>query len=90
MFWEGFFYIGFYIFFIMVLIPYLPKSLSFNRYYPVAMVTFGLPGILCGILTYRIVKNMPEWVKITIMGGIFLTIIFYLVTHFDRFTIHAH
>jgi len=90
MFWEGFFYLSFFIFANIVLIPYTPKKLSFlsfNGYYPLAMITYGLGGLFAGMLVFRLVKNAPSWVKFTIVAVIYATILYYLVDNIERFMI---
>jgi branched-subunit amino acid ABC-type transport system permease component len=87
MFWEGFFYLTFFIFANIVLIPYTPKSWSFGRYYPVAMIIYGAAGLAAGMIAYRLLKNAPNWVKATIVSILYAIIIFYLVDNIERFTI---
>lgn len=87
--WEGFIYLAFFTFFCIYLIPNTPKAWSFDRYYPVAMITYGLAGMLTGRVVYVITRKTPWWVKTAIVGVLYAFVIYYLVTHVDRFSIHA-
>ena len=89
MFWEGFFYLSFFIFTNIVLIPYTPKSWSFGRYYPIALITYGAVGVVAGLITFRIVKNAPNWVKFGIMAILYIIMLAYLLTNVHRFTTPA-
>ncbi len=90
MFWEGFYYLSFFIFFNIVLIPYTPKSWSFDRYYPIALITYGFAGVLCGIFAFRLVKNAPGWLKFAIMAVLYGIMLFYLFDNVHRFTAPVH
>jgi len=87
MFWQGFFYLSFFIFANIVLIPYTPKSWSFGRYYPVAMIFYGGAGLLLGMIAYRLLKDAPGWVKTVIVTTLYAIILYYLMDNIERFTI---
>lgn len=87
MFWEGFYFLSFFIFFNIVLIPYAPKSLTFNQYYPIAMIIFGGAGLITGRVCYLIMKNWPQWTKFSLHVVLYGIILFYLVENIQKFTI---
>ena len=87
MFWEGFFYLTFFIFANIVLIPYTPKSWSFGRFYPIAMITYGLAGLLTGMIMFRLLKNAPNWLKFAVVAVLYAIILYYLVDNIERFMI---
>ncbi len=87
LFWEGFYFLTFFIFFNIVLIPYAPKSLTFDQYYPVAMIFFGGTGLLVGRGCYLVMKNWPEWTKFTLHAVLYLIILYYLIDNIEKFTI---
>jgi hypothetical protein len=90
MFWGGFFYLTFFIFFNIVLIPYTPKKLSFltfDGYYPVAMIIYGLAGLFTGMLMFKLLKNAPNWVKLALVSVLYAIILYYLVDNIERFQI---
>lgn len=90
MLWEGFFYLAFFIFFCIYLIPNTPKSWSFDRYYPVAMLSYGTVGVLTGRLAYVVTRRMPAWFKIAIMVVLYTLVVYYLITHYEKFAIPTH
>lgn len=87
MFWEGFYYLSFFVFFIIVLIPYAPKSITFDQYYPIAMIPFGIAGFLCGAITFRILKNTSSKVKFAVMAILYAVLIYYLLTNIQNFSV---
>jgi len=89
MLWEGFFYLAFFIFFCIFLIPNTPKAWSFDRYYPIAMITYGTAGIFTGRVAYLITRKMPGWVKTGIMVVLYTLVIYYLVSHYEKFSLAA-
>lgn len=89
MFWEGFYYLTFFVFFCIVLIPYTPKALSFDRYYPLALITYGLVGLICGVIAYKILKNAPSWLKFAVVAVLYIVMIYYLIDNMHHFAIGA-
>lgn len=89
MFWEGFYYLSFFVFFCIVLIPYTPKALSFDRYYPLALITYGLAGLICGAVAFRILKNAPPWMKFSVVAILYIILIYYLIDNMHHFAIGA-
>lgn len=87
MFWEGFYLVSFFIFFIIVLIPAAPKSVTFDRNYDISMITFGLAGLAIGRLAFLVMRNWPEWIKFVLHVGIYGSIMWYLIQNVDKFTI---
>lgn len=87
MFWEGFYLISFFIFFIIVLVPAAPKSLTFDQNYDVSMITFGLAGLGIGRLSFLIMRYWPQWTKFVLHVGIYGAILWYLVENVNKFTI---
>lgn len=87
LFWEGFYFLSFFIFFNIVLIPCAPKALTFNQYYPVAMILFGGAGLLTGRGCYLIMKNWPQWTKFTLHAALYIIILIYLINNIEKFTI---
>lgn len=87
MFWEGFYFLSFFIFFNIVLIPYAPKSLTLNEYYPVAMIFFGLAGLGTGRIAYLIMKNWPQWTKFMLHVVLYGIILLYLIDNIEKFTV---
>lgn len=87
LFWEGFYFLSFFIFFNVVLIPYAPKSLTLNQYYPVAMLFFGGTGLLVGRGAYLLMKRWPEWTKFLLHCVIYGIILVYLVANIQKFTV---
>jgi hypothetical protein len=87
MFWEGFYLVSFFIFFIIVGIPAAPKSVTFDGNYDISMITFGLAGLAIGRLSFLIMRNWPEWIKFALHVGIYGSILWYLVNNIDKFTI---
>lgn len=89
MLWEGYIYLAFFVFFCIFLIPNTPKSWSFDRYYPIALITYGAVGIFTGRVAYLITRNMPGWVKAAMVGVLYSLVIYYLVTHIEKFSVHV-
>jgi hypothetical protein len=85
--WEGLYYLSFFIFSTLVVIPNLGKSLTFGYYLPIAMVIYGTAGTFVGILVYRLVKNQALWIKWSFIVIIYVLVLYQLLTHVDRFTI---
>lgn len=86
MFWEGYFYLAFFILFNVVVIPNMPKQYTFDRNYPIAMLFYGFAGVLTGIFIFRIVRKMPGYVKFAIIALVYLCIILFLFTHVQNFS----
>jgi len=89
MFWEGFFYLSFFVFFCIVLIPYTPKALSFDRYYPLALITYGIVGLISGAIAYKLLKNAASWVKFVVMAILYIVMIYYLIDNMHHFAMGA-
>ncbi len=87
MFWEGFYYLSFFTFFIIFLIPYAPEKITFDDNYKIAMIPFGLAGVLTGRIAYLLTRNMPSWVKVTLMAVVYACLLYYLFTNTSRFTV---
>lgn len=85
MFWEGFIYLSFFVFFCIVLIPYTPKSLSFDRYYPLALITYGVVGLICGVFAYKLLKNAASWMKFAVVAVLYAIMIYYLIDNMHHF-----
>lgn len=85
--WDGLYYLSFYIFFILFVIPNLPKSLTLNGYYPIAMVIYGTIGVFTGIGVYRLVRNASEKLKWVILIVLYILVVYQLLTHVDRFMV---
>ncbi len=85
MFWEGFYYLTFFVFFCIVLIPYTPKALSFDRYYPLALITYGIVGLIFGAIAFKFLKNAPSWLKFTVVAILYAILIYYLVDNMHQF-----
>lgn len=89
MFWQGFYYLSFFVFFCIVLIPNTPKSLSFDRYYPLALISYGLVGLACGMLAYRIMRNTAAWMKFAVVAILYIFLLYYLIDNLHKFAIGA-
>jgi len=87
MLWEGYMYLAFFVFFCIYLIPNTPRSWSFGRYYPIAMITYGAAGVLVGRIAYIVTRKMPWWVKTAIVGILYALVIYYLLTHVHKFSV---
>jgi uncharacterized membrane protein len=87
MFWEGFYYLSFFIFFIIFLIPYAPKTITFDGNYKIAMIPFGIAGVLTGRVAFLLTRNMPSWVKVALMAVVYACLLYYLFTNVGRFTV---
>ncbi len=85
--WDGMYYLSFFIFFILVVIPNLPKALTLNAYYPIAMVIYGALGVFIGIGVYNVIRKAPDAVKWSILIVLYAAVLFQLLTHVDRFMV---
>lgn len=85
--WEGMYYLSFFIFATLVVIPNLGKDLTFGYYYPIAMIIYGAVGVFIGIGVYRLVRNTPLIIRWGIIIAIYVLVFYQLITHVDRFTI---
>lgn len=87
LFWEGFFYLSFFVFFDIVVIPYAPKSITFDQYYPLAMVIVGGAGLFVGMLAFRVMKNWPNFIKAGLFVVMYGIILWYLIENINKFTV---
>ena len=87
LFWEGFFYLSFFVFFDIVVIPYAPKSITFDQYYPLAMILVGGAGQFIGMLAFRIMKNWPSIIKFALFVVMYGIILWYLIENIQKFTV---
>jgi hypothetical protein len=85
--WEGLYYLTFFIFATLFVIPNLGKTLTFGYYFPVAMLIYGTAGTFVGIWVFALVRNRPVWLKTSILVLLLGLVMFQLVTHIDRFSI---
>ena len=85
--WEGLYYLSFFIFFILVVIPRLPAALTLNAYYPIAMAVYGTIGVFTGIGVYRLVRNASDTLKWSIITVIYIAVVYQLLTHVERFMV---
>ncbi|MBK6731149.1 MAG: hypothetical protein IPG60_09325 [Bacteroidetes bacterium] len=77
----------FFYFFILVVIPNLPKSLTLNGYYPIAMVIYGTIGVFTGIGVFRLVRNASDKIKWVIIIVLYVLVVYQLLSHVDRFMV---
>ncbi|HAE13733.1 MAG: hypothetical protein H6548_10260 [Chitinophagales bacterium] len=85
--WEGLYYLSFFIFATLVVIPNLGKTLTFGYDFRIAMIPYGTIGVFAGMGVYRLVRNAPVWLKMGIILLIYAAVMYQLITHVDRFTI---
>jgi len=85
--WEGVYYLSFFVFSTLIVIPNLGKDLTLGYYYPIAMLIYGTIGVFTGIGVYKLVKNAPVSIRWSIIIAIYISVFYQLITHVERFTI---
>ena len=51
------------------------------------MITYGLAGLLTGMIMFRLLKNAPNWLKFAVVAVLYAIILYYLVDNIERFMI---
>lgn len=85
--WEGIYYLSFFVFFNLFILPLVPKQYSLNHNFSVAGILYGFAGCIAGIVIYRVVRDMPVWVKSGIIFIVYALVLYQLITHADSFTV---
>jgi Ca2+/Na+ antiporter len=90
-FWEGMTCLTCYVFSCLFIMPNMhahDKKYNFDAAFGTEGILFGFAGAIAGLLVYRIIRNRPNWLKLTVILVMYACILFQLISHAERFTVH--